>query len=396
MKNNRFILFLFIIILCSYFNVANGQKSISQNRKSLVTRSMAEKVANSVKAYNSNLTTYFFSANNIENIIEGEKILYEITKHYDYVEKFIIDIIRIYGIESGWFIFKDIGFTPTEYSISKQIYDNWEVKYTEQKRKEELQKKKLEKLQKEQRKKEEQEKYDNWLNNGIPVLEEEQVSIPATIKANSDIINKQPNLIFPILYDNCIPIEGFYNDQEFKKSVIFNVKIGIDNSITLIDCQNDILRRLFDALEFCVISPAKYSFKELGKTVDVESTMSICLNFSVKVKKQNFKYVRVKRDKKSGLWSSSSWQYKLVENDHLTADLEAMTEYYTMKTTKVFTDKESENLQYVINLQPWAKTGKKRLIGFCFYTITANCDALLDGKNIYITDKIGIIRSVDK
>lgn len=86
MKNNRFILFLFIIILCSYFNVANGQKSISQNRKSLVTRSMAEKVANSVKAYNSNLTTYFFSANNIENIIEGEKILYEITKHYDYVE----------------------------------------------------------------------------------------------------------------------------------------------------------------------------------------------------------------------------------------------------------------------------------------------------------------------
>jgi len=102
-----------------------AQNKVNKAKTSLVTKSMAEKIAYSLKYFPSDLLVYFNDANGIKSLRESDKVLANITQHYDCVERFITRIIEIYGIESGWIIFDNIGYTPNEYDIAERIYKDY-------------------------------------------------------------------------------------------------------------------------------------------------------------------------------------------------------------------------------------------------------------------------------
>lgn len=111
---------LFLTGLLMFFFFASAQTA----KKSLVTDAMANKVAYWVDAPNGGIMEWFYDANGITSVIEGEKITKNILQHKDCVEKFIIKIIGTFGESTSWITFEDLGYTIHEYDLAKQIYAN--------------------------------------------------------------------------------------------------------------------------------------------------------------------------------------------------------------------------------------------------------------------------------
>ena len=118
---------LSIILWSGMADVANAQKK-DATQKSLVTKEMAHKVANSF-LYDKRPSygrTLFYQANNISRMVDGDRIFSDIENHLDCVEKFIIEILRAYGTDDGGYLaLQTYYFTPDEYDIAVKIYNNY-------------------------------------------------------------------------------------------------------------------------------------------------------------------------------------------------------------------------------------------------------------------------------
>jgi len=53
----------------------------------------------------------------------ADRALYQLELHPQYAKNFIVNVFDLYGTEMGYFTFKDMWFTPFEFDIAKQIYN---------------------------------------------------------------------------------------------------------------------------------------------------------------------------------------------------------------------------------------------------------------------------------
>ena len=103
---------LTVLMLVTGSSMSYAQKTSVKTQKSLVTPSMAKKVAFLVQNNQGMLRSIFYSANEIRSIRKADAILYSINEHPDYVERFLVEILSIYGTgDSGYIVLTDCGFT---------------------------------------------------------------------------------------------------------------------------------------------------------------------------------------------------------------------------------------------------------------------------------------------
>ncbi len=102
------------------------RKASTVATKSLVTKSMSDKIADACLRNEGYTLTVFYRANEKQlttsDIIagKGREILMNLNKHPQYAENFIREIVRIWGYKG----LKSLGFTENEINISKKIVAN--------------------------------------------------------------------------------------------------------------------------------------------------------------------------------------------------------------------------------------------------------------------------------
>lgn len=397
-----FVALLTAITSFSIVSVANAQRTNTKPKKSLITKTMAQKVAHRIM-YDNRSTfsrSIFNQANDITSIYESDKILSDINNHLDCVENFIISIFNNYGTgDAGYLALESFYFTPDEYEISKKVYNKWEVTYKAEKRQRELEKQKEEQRQKEIQRTKEQKLYDEWMQNGVPTLPIEKISEKPVFYASTtnDFKDGLINIDYMSLYENFIP-NSPYVPNEIESKIEFNVKIEADNTITLLDNTNERLNYLWGNLGLKVVSPAKYKFKELEKSLAVPCTMKISLLFSA-TPIPEYRYVLTKYDKKSSDWYFSSEKYSYITNFSFRYTDNTLSSVMRQNAdgNREFTENEAYQLQYLISLQPWAKFKKKHYVAFCVYNISVKSDYISNFLyGLEIGNAVGIIDSYEK
>lgn len=384
MKNVSRTMFTALLIVFTVFglvDVGYAQKSGSKPQKSLVTKAMARKVANRIQ-YDRRSTfgrSMFNSANDIRTIQESDKILYDIENHLDCVENFIAIIFQNYGTgDGGYLAFSEFYFTPDEYEIAKKVYKGWKsVRLAEERQRE------REKLAKEERQREklracEQRLFDTWASNGVPTIKYDSASVKPIISATTisdfeDGLNNIDNMFF---YDIHLLPTNQCQPKAVRKLVSFHVKVNTDKSITLFDDIDSRLNYIWGNLGLKVVEPARYDFKELGKSVAVPCEMDIVLEFNAIPDKRKYYYVFAKYDKKSGDWFFPKGKYvSVINNDRyyeptLHSIINNNDSYNLRYYEGEFAEREALLLQSLIGLQPWAKSSKKRYIAFSSYAVS--------------------------
>lgn len=175
MKSSRLLKFIVTVILIIGCQVSSAAVAEMNAQKSKVTKEMADKVANYMKNNFNTVTTQFNSANDITNTADRDKILYNIHEHYNCVKNFIVAIIAINGESGGWLILNNVGFTPAENEIAKQIYLESEIGKKHQAQKTESNKNKAE-----------QQKPDDTVQE--PTVCDNPVFLPCTYKVKRKTI----------------------------------------------------------------------------------------------------------------------------------------------------------------------------------------------------------------
>lgn len=119
----KILLFLILIFLSvSGSSLAQEQK---KHPNSYVTYSMANKISYHCQ-YNDRGASLFAKANNIISRRDLDIILYDLDKHLDYAEKFLLELYYIYGIEMGYSALKYIGFSMDEIKIIETVWSKEE------------------------------------------------------------------------------------------------------------------------------------------------------------------------------------------------------------------------------------------------------------------------------
>ena len=397
----------------------NKATSKTQKQSTLVTRGMATKIA--VVLLKSNLGgiehVIFQSRNNIDNFKTEAKILYEIYDHLDYIERFIIGIFEYYGPDDAWIVFqKYFVLNYEENQITEKIYNNWVEARKEEARQAEL-KEKQEQL------KQEKEQYDKWTSTGdIPAMSEGKVSQKAVLSAKTIELFKEKLLSFgnDFFYNHFIPTKDCYGKEKprgnVQSQIIFNLEIDKNNNVTLLDethkfydkndnyyisTEQHEYQDLFQSLGITVLEPAKYTFVELNKTIDVPSKIKVilCLKAS-----RNYEYHCVvgKYDKKLNQWDFGNNNYEMYREGGGWQTIKGAyhEEHYTRlkhaNDKGRMTDDEVEQLRYICSQQSWAEDTSKRVLSYVRYHIQVEITGLKDRIEIELPTKIGFSGSFDK
>ena len=367
-----FIALLTVFLLVGGSSMGYAQKKTTKQQKSLVTPSMAYKIASLALNNQGRIRYIFCDANGLSDLRTTKTILYSIDKHPEYIENFIVAIFNIYGTGDGGFLaFDDIGFTPAEYDIAEKIYNNAHAKEIAEKKKQEASKRQAEQKQKEIRRNKEQELFDEWTKNGIPILPEEQVTnkpviIAKTIENFNDGLN---NIDYMFFYDNFIPTVQCSHWENKTKKLEFIVQVNPDKTIKLLN-ENSATDYHFGNLALEVSKPATYEFKELGKILSVPVKMTITITFTASRSKNDYGYALAKFDEKYGQWYFTKKDYAYSENFPFDINLNEIVKKYKFDEKKQFREDIAEQLQYLMGLQHWpTKAKSQRYIGFCEYNI---------------------------
>ena len=118
---------LVILLLCVFTMSVSAQRRITRNRAkhptTLVTKAMADKIADFCLYEQGYGKTVFFSSNSeylsFSDLAQGKgtKILQSLSKYPKYAENFIYAVYQNWGTD-GW---KQLGFTATEIAKAKKI-----------------------------------------------------------------------------------------------------------------------------------------------------------------------------------------------------------------------------------------------------------------------------------
>ena len=404
MKNKwktMFIALLTAFQLVGGRSIGYAQKPAVKQTKTLVTKLMGQKIAERIlydRRSNFN-RAMFNNANDIRTLRESDMILSNIEKHLDYAENFIVWLFDYYGTgDVGYIALKSFSFTPEEYKIAEKIYNNVHAKEIEEKKKQEASKRQEEQRQKEIRKNKEQELYDEWTENGIPVLSEKQVTnkpviIAKTIENFNDGLN---NIDYMFFYDNFIPTVQCSHWENKTKKLEFIVQVNPDKTIKLLN-ENSATDYHFGNLALEVSKPATYEFKELGKILSVPVKMTITITFTASRSKNDYGYALAKFDEKYGQWYFTKKDYAYSENFPFDINLNEIVKKYKFDEKKQFREDIAEQLQYLMGLQHWpTKAKSQRYIGFCEYNIEVETNDIDNKDWIKITNKAAILDSFEK
>lgn len=397
----------------------NKATSKTQKQTSLVTRGMATKIA--VVLLKSNIGglehVIFQSQNDIQDFKTEAKILYDIYNHLDYIERFIVGIFEYYGPNDAWVVFqKFFVLNYEENVITEKIYNNWIEAKKEKARQKEIR-------EQQERITQESEQYEKWTSTGeIPTISESKLSRKAVLSAKTIDLFKEKVLSLgnAFFYKDFIPIKECYDGKQprsiVQSQIVFNLEIG-NNNVTLLDethkfydknnnyiisTEQHEYQDLFQDLGIIVVEPAKYTFKELNKTIEVPSKqkVTLCLKAS-----RNYEYHCVvgKYDKKLNQWDFGKKNYEMYKEGGELWKLETHYHYAHVRPKREkpdgegqMTEKEVEQLRYICSQQSWAEDSNKRVLSFVRYHIQVEILGLEDKIEIELPSMIGFSGSFDK
>lgn len=398
----------------------NKATSKDQKQNTLVTKGMATKIA--VVLLKSNIGglehVIFQSRNDIQDFKTEAKILYDIYNHLDYIERFIIGIFEYYGPNDTWVVFqKYFVLNYDENLITEKIYNNWVEARKEKARQAELE-------EKQEKLKREKEQYDKWTSTGdIPAMSEGKVSQKAVLSAKTIELFKEKLLSFgkDFYYKNFIPTKECYDGEKprgnVQSQIIFNLEIDKNNNVTLLDethkfydknnnyiitTEQHEYQDLFQSLGIAVLEPAKYTFEELNKTIDVPSKMKVTLCLKVS---RNYEYHCVvgKYDKKLNQWDFGNNKYEMYREGGEYWKLKTHYHYAHARPKRempdgegLMTENEVEQLRYICSQQSWAEDSNKRVLSFVRYHIQVEILGLEEKIEIELPSMIGFSGSFDK
>ena len=242
----------------------------------------------------------------------------------------------------------------------------------------------------------EQEKYNDWEKNGAPVLTEADVMQMPVIYAKgvNNFNDGMNNVDFLFFYNDFIPTTQGKYENEIIKDLRFNVIVNPDKTVQLLDSGNiDGMDYYFSNLELMATTPAVYEFKELGKKMNVPVQMQVVIQFRAICNKFDFGSINFVYDKKTDVWYTHQNKYEHYLNFHENPTLTNVK--WKSDETKEIEDDASRQLQYLIGLQEWSKTSKKRHILFSEYTIEVYTN-IQNGDDFKITNKCCIRDSYEK
>lgn len=262
-----------LIALLTAFLLVGGssmgyaQKKTAKQQKSLVTQSMAQKIAERLLYDNRSMfyRSMFNNSNDIRTIRESDAILSEIGNHLDYAENFIISFLNYFGAgNDGYIAAKSIFyFTPDEYAIAEKIFKDVQAK----------EKQKAIKL--------EQAVYDAYVKDGFPSnIRKESNYKPGKYKIDVE------------------SIADYINSMEFKESCInTSYEVVTDNNGKMMVSPYD---NLISAAEFTMSAP-KVVFENLDKTLYVPTKYRLRIE-ETKIKALSDRIVKIIWNKRTQQW----------------------------------------------------------------------------------------------
>lgn len=316
-----------LLLLCGT-NTGYAQKKSTKQQKSLVTQSMAHKIASLALNNRGSIRTIFHNANNIKSISEANAILYSIDEHPECVENFIVALFKMYGTgNSGFLAFDDCGFTPAEYDIAKKIYNNIQTK------------------EKQKEISLEQTTYNKYIKDGFP----NDVAREPYYKPEKFSINEKS-------------LAKYIDELGFREASINSTyDVIVDKNGVMIVTPND---ELIKATQFKMTSAPRLEFKNIGKTLYVPSKYELKL-VETKEKALSDKIVKIVWDKRTQQWNLA---------DHNEFKNETGTNIYRSVTG---------DLLYTLNAMSELKNSKKKkhTISVTAY-IDGTISCFLDGKEL--------------
>lgn len=311
---NKILKYIFISMLTTLLFVVDGsmccaQKTHSKQQRTLVTRTMALKVARKIQSDKRSLfgRSVFNRANDIRTLLESEKILSSIEQHLDYVENFLVEILYYYGTGDGGYIaLKSYGFTPQEYEIAQKIYDK---KFERQRLEQEKEERESIRL--------EQALYDKWMKEGVP----DDVKYKSDYKPAEFSVNAQS----VAWYLNRL---GLRNTSIYTR---YDVVINSDGKMNIFP--ND------ELAEYCQLklkTAPIYEFKNLEKRIYVPSKYTFKL---VETRENAFsdKIVKIK-------WNNGKWN--ISDSNDIEKEIGSRT-YYSIKNDLLYVLNNLKELQDV-------------------------------------------------
>lgn len=276
--------------------------TLAQSNKSLVTPQMARKVAYLVGHNMGMIRGIFQDANKISSIRQTDKIISEIDQHYDCIENFCVSLIDMYGTgDGGYLAFKDCGFTSQEFDIALKIYSN---KQKERRKAIEDTKKKAAA--------EEQIIYDNYIQTG-------KLDNMSRMKLKYSREKFKANTAALAHYiDTVIGYKGKPIDIEYIISVNDKGQLEKPNNTD----------KLFEKVELILLSPPKFEFKNLDKTIIMPTKYKFRI---VENRRTAFKElpIKIEWDKREKVWYFSD------QSDII--DKIGSTDFYAVRNTLLMT-----------------------------------------------------------
>ena len=355
------IAFLCFCISCTLF---------AQKDESLITKQMAAKVGYYFLKYPESLYIVDFEVpNNIKSRSEEIRILKDIFNHLKYVENFIGTSYRRHGLATAKQFFRQtFGDTPSESDLATKIACNWELKKEKEEGEAELKK--------------EQEQWDNWTNEGAPLLPVSRLEIQPVVECQTVNAFKEALLNIPLesYYYRFIPytdVDGFYGETISKTST-YEIQINADRTITL-RSKEDYKKDIFNSMGLGVVTPGKYTFQKLNRDMEVPCITAVILEITAQEINPNHRFVFCKYDKKLG------W----VLNENFST-----SETYKRKSSDIISlsEDEIEQLNYLLTLQKWDEK-HKYFIEFTTYSLKARLIGVRNEVEIEIPNKVGFIKS---
>lgn len=338
--------FLLGVLLC-IIGIINAN---AQKQQSLVTNEMAQKIAwtsqYGKRDFRSHMFGDFCRANEITSSLEYDRIMENITKHKDKVEKFFCLVINSWGEgDFGYAYFKNMDYTVAEYDIVLKIYNNWIEPYREQARLEAERKKKEEEEQKRIQAQRDRDTLAAWAERGKPIFRffDENVTAPTFIldiegfsdgqvitpnmqakeyderskgKRNNNRKLSHHSRYSSVYYDETVTTNQSYTfivDGD-NRSLVRNTRywLFVNGRDWIWQLDLDTTNRLFNYIQnIYIIEPSKYTFSGIDSAVVVptynalkiiEVRNTIHLNTGLSFTDFTKFEITVERDKKTGRW----------------------------------------------------------------------------------------------
>lgn len=299
------IAFITTMLFMGGSNWGYAQKKTAKQQKSLVTQSMAHKIANLALNNQGRIRYIFYEANNLSDLRTAKTILYSIDEHPEYIENFIVAIFNTYGTGNGGFLaFDDIGFTPAEYDIAEKIYNNIQAK------------------EKEKSIKLEQAIYDAYVKDGFP----QNIRKKSNYKPAKFVIDEKS-------------LAKYINRLGFRESCInATYEVNTDSHGVIKVYPND---ELIAASNISLSSIPRVEFENIGKILNVPSKYTLTVE-EKREKALSDKIVNIVWDKRTQQWT-----------------LESLNDFKEDVGEKTFRSVTSD-LHYTLNNLPELKDGKKK------------------------------------